>query len=155
LHRAIELYPSEDTFHKVLAEALLSSGDLGGAETEYRAALSLYEAQYKKGEPTDADQSFVRRLVRIQAANHEEGALAETRLRLAHVLLLGKKYDEAVNQTRAALDADQYEFSALYLRAEILDAKGDHDQAIKARDEAATAIRREAEKEYSVRIWPL
>jgi tetratricopeptide (TPR) repeat protein len=149
LHRAIELYPSEETFHKVLAEALLSSGDLGGAETEYRAALSLYEAQYKKGEPTDADQSFMRQLIKTQAANHEEHSLAETRLKLAHVLLLEKKYEEAVGQTKAALEADQYEFCALYLRAEILDAKGDHGQAIKTRDEAGSAIRKQADKEYS------
>jgi tetratricopeptide (TPR) repeat protein len=149
LRRSIELGPSEDTFHKVLAEALLSIGDLGSAETEYRAALSLYEAQYKKGEPTDANQSFIRQLIKTQAANHEELSVAETRLKLAHVLLLEKKYEEAIGQTKAALEADQYEFCALYLRAEILDANGDHGQAVKARDEAGSAIRKQADKEYS------
>lgn len=149
LRRAIELDPSEDVFHKVLAEALLSSGDPSGAETEYKAALSLYESEYKKGEATNASQSFMRQLIKTQAANHEEGVLAETRLKFAHVLLLEKKYDEAIAQTKAALDADQYDFPAFYLRAEVLDAKGDHDQAGKVRDEAASAIRKQADKEYA------
>ncbi len=36
--RSIELNPSMDAFHEGLAEALVKSGDLNGAESEYRAA---------------------------------------------------------------------------------------------------------------------
>jgi len=146
LHRAIELDPSTDVYHEILAEALINSEDLSGAETEYRASLSLYESQYKKGESAD---SLARELVKIQAASHEESALAVRHLMLAHVLLLERKYEEAIAHTRSALDADQYEFVALYLRAGIYDAKGDLENASKSREEAAVAIGRQADKEKS------
>jgi len=89
----------------------------------------------------------MRGLVKIEAANHEEAALAETRLKLAHLLLLEKKFDEAVAQTKAALDADQYEFAAFYLRAQIYEAKGNHEEANRVREEADSAVRRQTEKE--------
>jgi tetratricopeptide (TPR) repeat protein len=88
LHRAIELGPSEYVLHEVLAASLVNSGDLASAETEYRAALSLYEAQYKKGESSD---TLGRKLVKIQAENHAELFLAETRLKLAHVPAAGEE----------------------------------------------------------------
>lgn len=148
-HRAIDLNPSMDAFHEGLAETLLKSGDLRGAESEYRAALSIYDAQYKTGEPTDSFHSMLRGLVKIEAAAHAEHALAETRLKLARVLLLEKKYDDAIAQTQAALDVDKSEFAALYLRAQIYDAKGDHDQASKTRDMASSAIQEQATREFS------
>jgi tetratricopeptide (TPR) repeat protein len=145
LHHAIEMDPSEESLHQALAEALLNAGDLKGAETEYRAALSLYEAQ--KREPTDARQSFMSELAKGQAERHEEGYLAELHLKLAHILLLEKKYDEAVAQTKSALDADQYQFTAFYLRAQVYEANGDANAARKARDDAIAAIGKQATKE--------
>ena len=142
--RSIELNPSMDAFHEGFAEALVKSGDLNGAESEYRAALSIYDAQYKKGEPTDSYHSFISGMVKIEAAHGEERALAETRMKLAHILLLDKKYDDAFVQAKAALDADHNEFAAFYLQAEICDAKGDRDQASKIRANAAATIQKEA-----------
>ena len=144
LRRSIELNASMESFHEGLAEALLKSGDLNGAESEYRAALSIYDAQYKKGEPTDSYHSFIGSMVKIEAANGEEHALAETRLKLAHILLLDKKYDDALLQAKGALDADHNEFAALYMQTEIYDAKGDQDQAAKIRANAAQTIQKEA-----------
>jgi tetratricopeptide (TPR) repeat protein len=145
--RSIELNPSMEAFHEGFAEALMKSGDLKGAESEYWASLSIYEAQYKKGEPTDSYHSFISSMVKIEAAHGEEHALAETRMKLAHILLLEKKYDEALVQAKAALDADHNEFAALYLQAEICDAAGDHDQANKIRENAALTIQKEAASE--------
>ena len=145
--RSIELNPSMESFHEGFAEALVKSGDLNGAESEYRAALSIYDAQYKKGEPTDSYHSFISGMVKIEAAHGEEHALAETRMKLAHILLLDKKYDEALVQAKAALDADHNEFAAFYLQAEIYDAKGEHDQANKMRANAATTVQKEAASE--------
>lgn len=145
--RSFALDSSMEAFHEGFADALVRSGDLNGAESEYRAALSLYDAQYKKGEPTDSYHSFIKSMVKIEAANGEEHALATTRLKLAHALLLEKKYDEAILQTKKALEADHYAFSALYLQAEIYDAKGDHDQGSKVRNDLATTIRKEATSE--------
>jgi tetratricopeptide (TPR) repeat protein len=142
--RSIELNPSMDAFHEGFAEALVKSGDLNGAESEYRAALSIYDAQYKKGEPTDSYHSFISGMVKIEAAHAEEHALAETRMKLAHVLLIDKKYDDALVQAKAALDADHNELAAFYLQAEIYDAKGEHEQANKIRANAAATVEKEA-----------
>jgi tetratricopeptide (TPR) repeat protein len=117
---------------------------LKGAESEYRAALSIYDAQYKKGEPTDSYHSLIGGLVKIEAANGEEHALAETRMKLAHILLLDKKYDDALVQARAALEADHNDFASFYLQAEICDAEGKQDQANKIRETAAATIQKEA-----------
>jgi len=146
LRHAVELDPSDEFLHRLLAEGLLASGDTAGAETEYKAALSLYESLYKKGQ---SDDSLARKLIKIQADNHQETLLAATHLKLAHVLLAEKKYDEAVVHTRLALEADQYEFIAFYVRASIYDAKGDSENARKAREDGASAIAREAAKERS------
>lgn len=145
--RSIELNPSMESFHEGFAETLVKSGDLNGAESEYRAALSIYDAQYKKGEPTDSYHSFISGMVKIEAAHGEEHALAETRMKLAHILLLDKKYDEALVQAKAALEADRHEFAAFYLQAEICDAKGEHDQANKMRANAAATVQKEAASE--------
>ena len=142
--RSIELDPSMEAFHEGFAEALVRSEDLKGAESEYRAALSIYDAQYKKGEPTDSYHSLIGGLVTIEAANGEEHALAETRMKLAHILLLDKKYDDALVQAKAALEADHNDFASFYLQAEICDAEGKQDQANKIRETAAAKIQKEA-----------
>src|SRR5437899_2575835 len=79
--RAITLDPSMEAFHEAFAEALLKSGDLSGAESEYRASLSLYYAQYKTGEPTDSFHSLMQKMVKVEAKYGGEHALAETRLK--------------------------------------------------------------------------
>jgi tetratricopeptide (TPR) repeat protein len=48
--RSINLDPSMEGVHEDFAELLRKSGDLSRAASEYRAALSVYEAQYKKGD---------------------------------------------------------------------------------------------------------
>ena len=48
-----------------------------------------------------------------------------------------------------ALDADNTDFVALYLRAEIYDAKGDHGEANSTRAMASAAIQKEAAAESS------
>ena len=147
LRRSIDLNPSMDAFHEVLAEALVRAGDLSGAESEYRAALSIYDAQYKKGEPTDSYHSFIKSMVKIESAHGGEHALAELKMKLAHILLLEKKSDDAAQQAKAALEADRNEFAALYMQAEIADARGDHDQANKIRGAAGTTIQKQAESD--------
>ena len=146
--RAITLDPSMESFHEGFAEALLKSRDLSGATSEYRAALSLYDAQYKTGEATDSFHSFIRNMVKIEQKFGAEHALSETRLKLARVLLMDKKYEEAIAQTQAAMDADHTNFIALYLCAEIYEAKGDHEQATRTRDNAKSLIEKEAAKEH-------
>jgi tetratricopeptide (TPR) repeat protein len=141
--RSISLDSSMEVVHEGFGDALVRAGDLSNAESEYRAALSIYDAQYKAGEPTDSLHSFVRSMVKIEAQNKEEHALAKIRLKLAHALMLDKKYDDAITQSKAALEADHNQFAALYLEAEIYDAKQDHTQATKIRNDAEAAIRKE------------
>jgi thioredoxin-like negative regulator of GroEL len=140
LNRAIELNPSMEVSHECLAEALIRTGDLSGAESEYRAALSIYDAQYKKGEPTDEWHSLIKSAVKREAEHHWETALYEMRMKLAHILLLDKKYDDALLQAKAALDADRYQLAPFYLQAQIYDAKGDHAQGSAVRNQAAALL---------------
>lgn len=149
LRHSLEIDPSTEIVHEDLAADLLKSGDPKGAEAEYRAAISVYNAEYKTGEPTDSAHSMLRQMVKIEAKNHSENALAEMYLDLAHVLLVERKYDEAIAETKAALDADNTDFVALYLRAEIYDAKGDLDEANSTRAAAGATIQKEAAAEFS------
>ncbi len=147
IQRSIELNPSQEATHEWLAKVFLKMDNLEGAETEYRAVLSIYDAQAK--EPTDSMHALMNKLTKSRAERHEESWLAKTRLSLAHVLLLANKFDDAIAQTRAALDADHNGLSAFYLRAEIEDAKGDHEAARETREMAAAVIRKEAAEEFS------
>jgi Flp pilus assembly protein TadD len=140
LRKSLELDPSFETIHEALADALVQSGELSAAETEYRAAVSTYNAKYKKGETTNSLDSLVKGLVNVEAAHHAEHSLAQTHLKLARVLMDQKKWGEAVSETQAALDADTNELSAHYLRAQIYDAQGDHESATKSRQAATAAI---------------
>jgi tetratricopeptide (TPR) repeat protein len=142
LRHSLDLDSSLETIHEALAEALMKAHDLSGAEAEYRAAISVYQAQYKTGEPTNSLNSLVKGLVKIEAANHAEHSLAQMHLRLARVLVLQKKWDGAVTETQAALDADETGFGAYYLRAQIYDTEGDHKRADESRQSAHTAIQK-------------
>lgn len=144
---AVSLDPSDEILHEGLADTFMKFGKFSRAESEYRAAISVYNVEYKTGQPTDSAHSWLRKMVKIEAASHSENALAEMRLKLAHALLLEHKYGEAIVQTEAALKASNTEFAAFYLRAEIYDAEGDHDQAAKTRATASSLILKEAASE--------
>lgn len=149
LRHSIVLDPSEEITHEDLADALLKRGNLQEAETEYRAAISVYKDEYKTGEPTNSFQSMLRGIVQAESKTQEENALAEMYLKLARVLLKEKKYGDAIAQTQAALEADKYEFVALYYRAEIYGAMGNLTEAAKTRNAAGAAIEKEAASEFA------
>jgi len=149
LRHSLEIDPSSEMSHEALADALVSAGDPKGAEAEYRAALSVYEAKYRKGETATSWDDLLKRLVNVQRQYHTEASLALTHLKLARDLMLQKQWEAAVGETKAALEADNTEFAALYLSAEIYDAKGDHDQAGKTRDVASLLIQKQAAREFS------
>lgn len=49
MRHSVSLDPSAEYAHERLGDVLLKSSDLKGAETEYRATVSVYEDQYKHG----------------------------------------------------------------------------------------------------------
>jgi tetratricopeptide (TPR) repeat protein len=149
LRHSLEIDPSSEMSHETLADALVRAGDRRGAEAEYRAALSVYEAKYKKGETASSWDDLLKRLVNVERQYHAEHSLALTHLKLARDLMLEKQWEGAVGETRSALEADNTEFVALYLCAEIYDAKGDYDQASKTRDMAGSVIQKQAANEFS------
>src|SRR6185437_15986448 len=112
LRKAVELGPSMDYAHELLAGVLFKAGDLLGSETEYRAAISVYNIEYKSGDPVDSYHALMKNLVAIQAKNRSESGLATTHLKLAQVLLAEKNYDAAVAETESAIQADKEHFSA-------------------------------------------
>ncbi len=140
LRHSIEIDSSSERVHEALADALTKAGDLTGAETEYRAAVSVYQAKYKKGETASSLDSLVKKLVNIEAADHAEHSLAQTHMKLARVLMLETKWEAAVAETQAALDADKTAIGAFYLRAQIYDTAGDHRRAEEARQAARVAV---------------
>lgn len=145
LRHSVEIDSSSESSHQALGDALAKGGDLSGAETEYRAAVSVYQAKYKKGETASSFDSLVKGLVDIEAAHHAEHSLAQTHLKLARVLMLQKKWEAAVAETQAALDADETAGGAFYLRAQIYEAAGDHRPAEEARQAARAAIEKLAQ----------
>jgi tetratricopeptide (TPR) repeat protein len=149
LRRSLEIDPASEMTHQILGDALVTDGDLNGAETEYRAALSLYAAKYKNGETTNSFDDLIKTLVKSEAQGHMETILAEMHLRLARALMLEKDYESAIAETQAALDANNTELVALYLRGEIYDAKGDHESATRTRELAKTVVQRQATSEFS------
>ncbi len=149
LQRALEIDPSSESIHEALADAFAKSRDFIGAETEYRSALSVYQAKYKKGETSTPLDDLIKRLVKTEAEYHNEHSLAGMHLKLAHVLMLEHKWQAALTETQAAIDADNTDFVALYLRAEIYDAEGDHEHAKETRDAASSTIQRHARSEFS------
>jgi len=140
LRHSLTLDPSSEGTHDDLADLLARAGDLGEAETEYRAALSLYVAKYKNGETTNSVDSFVKRMVEIEAKSQEEHVLAQMHLKLARFLALKKKWTDAVAETQAALDADKNGFEAFYVRAQVYDAAGNPERGEKSRRMAQEAI---------------
>lgn len=149
LRRSLEIDPASEMAHEILGDALVTAGDLKGAETEYRAALSVYQAKYKKGETTSSFDDLIKSLVKSEAQGHAETLLADLHLRLARALMLENDYASAIAETQAALEANDTEFVALYLCAEIYDARGDHESARKMRDTASSGIQRQATSEFS------
>lgn len=125
LRKSVELGPSMDYAHQLLAAVLFKNGDLRGSETEYRAAISVYNTEYKSGDPVDSYHALMKNLIAIQAKDRSESSLAAIHLKLAQVLLAEKNYDAAVAETESAIQADKDHLSAFYLRAEIYEAKGD------------------------------
>jgi len=149
LRRSLEIDPASEMAREILGDALVTAGDLKGAETEYRAALSVYQAKYKKGETTSSFDDLIKSLVKSAAQGHAETLLADLHLRLARALMLEKDYASAVAETQAALDANNTEFVALYLRAQIYDAKDDHESASRTRELASSAVQKQAANEFS------
>lgn len=86
--------PRHSGVHEDIAKVLLKTGDLDGAESEYRAAVSVYDAEYKTGEPTDTIHSMLRNLEKIEAKSHTENALAA-------LYLQAEIYDAEDNKAQA------------------------------------------------------
>lgn len=140
LRNALNGDPSSEGIHEALADALLRSGDLSAAESEYRAAISVYDAKYKKGDISSSLDSLTKKLVEIEQKNHEEHSLARKHLKLARILKMQKKWNDAVAQTKKALEVDKNGLGALFFQAQIYDAAGNPGEAAKSRQLATDSI---------------
>jgi len=143
--QSIGMDANQESTHTELAKALLKGGDLAGAESEYRAALSLYKAELDA--PTDSMHTLVQSLNKVEKKFQSDHYLADVHEHLALVLMREGKYEQAIRETQAVLDADKDELSAYYLRAEIYDAEGNGQSAKESRQQADKAIASIAEAE--------
>jgi tetratricopeptide (TPR) repeat protein len=142
---------NSESLHVDLADLLFRKGVLSDAESEYRAGLSVYDAKYHRGETTSSLDDLAAKMVEIEAKSRSEHTLATMHLKLARCLAAEKLFDEAIDQTRLAFVADRNAYSALYLRAEIYDQRGDAANGKTSREDARRAIDREAAAELKGR----
>jgi tetratricopeptide (TPR) repeat protein len=132
--------PSSEGTHEALADALLTSGDLSAAESEYRAAISVYNAKYKKGDISSSLDSLTKKLIEIEQKNHEEHSLGRMRLKLARILKMQEKWNDAVAEIKKALEVDKNGLGALYFQAQVYDAAANSSESAKSRQLASDAI---------------
>jgi len=103
-------------------------------------AEQVYDAKYRKGEVTSTWDHFIAGMVEVEKKFQSEHALAAIHLKLARCLAAEKKWDDAVEQTKLALNADKEAYQALFLKAQILEAKGDFKTANQVRTDVMSAL---------------
>ncbi len=79
-------------------------------------------------------------LNKVEKKFHSDHYAAELHGHLAQVLMMEGKYDLAIAQTQAELDADASQISAYYLRARIYRTEGKNESSDKARKDASATI---------------
>jgi len=143
--KSIALDGNQEGPHEGLARAFLALGKFGDAETEFKAAIAIYNAQIHGGAPTDTFHLAMRQ---IQGATHDDPTLAKLHCELARDYVAQRKFAEALNEIGEASAANpdnriEYE----YLRASVLDAEGQLDEAKAIRVQAGKDVQSEMMKE--------
>ena len=137
--RSIALGPTQEAPHEGLAKAYFRLKQYSEAETEFKAAISLYNAQYHSGEPTD---SFHAMMKKMQEATHQEPSLAKLYCQLAQVYVGVKEYAKAISELDSAEQANSdNKINYEYLRAHIYEASGQLDRANALRSQASKEVR--------------
>ncbi|MGA7523528.1 MAG: BTAD domain-containing putative transcriptional regulator [Acidobacteriaceae bacterium] len=142
--KSIDLDPTQEFPYEGLAKALFKLGRYSDCETQLKAAISVYNAQYH-GVPTD---TFHLMMKNIQQATRDEPALADLHAELAHLYIAEQNFGKALAQTDVAANANPddnipYE----YLRAAIYDRVGQAAKAAATRLGASAEVQAEMKKE--------
>lgn len=145
LKKSIELDPTQENPHEGLAKAYLRLARYAEAETEYKAALSLYDLQFHRGVPTD---SFHQMMKGVQTATNREPMLADLHYHLSQVYLGAQEYAKALAELDGAEKANpDDQISYEYARAHIYDKSGQTEMAEAVRVKTSKLIRDEMKKE--------
>jgi tetratricopeptide (TPR) repeat protein len=143
--KSIDLNGNQEGTHQGLANALFTLGQYSDADTEYKAAISIYNSQYHGSVSTD---TFHMMMKKIQDATHDEPSLALLHCQLARVYMAEQKLDNALSEVDAATSASPSDkINYEYLRASIYEAAGEMDKAKASRLQAHNEIQRELKKE--------
>jgi tetratricopeptide (TPR) repeat protein len=140
LRQSVKLDASSEGTHEELGDLFFVSGDPDDAVSEYRAAISLYQAKYNRGEASDSLSDLIGSMVKVERKYQSEHRLAQFYLKQARALIRLGKYDEAIAATSSALAADKGAINALYIRAQVYDAAADSASAQKTRDAVLSSI---------------
>jgi len=141
--KSIDLDGTQEFPHAGMAKAFFSLGRYADAESELKAALSIYNAQYH-GVPTDTFHSAMRD---IQKATHMEPGLADLHRQLAGVYVAERKYDKALAEADAAAQANPNDaITYEYLRAAIYDHAAQPEKARLTRLRASREVQAEMKK---------
>ena len=142
--KSIALGATQEWPHEGLAKAYFNLKQYSEAETELKAAIALYGAQYHSGEPTD---SFHAMMKKMQEATHQEPSLAKVHCQLAQVYVGAKEYAKAVSELDGAERANSdNKINYEYLRAHIYEESGQLDKANALRLQASKEVRDEMKK---------
>ncbi|MGA3263540.1 MAG: tetratricopeptide repeat protein [Terracidiphilus sp.] len=143
--KSIELDSNQEGPHKGLANALFKLGQYADAETEFMAAISVYNAQYHGSVSTD---TFHMMMKQIQEATHNEPNLADLHRQLSYVYMAEQKYDKAFTEVDAAAAANPTDkINYEYLRASMYEKTGQLEKAKAIRLLAHNEIQDELKKE--------
>ena len=134
--KSLDLDGNQELTHEGLALAYFNLKDYLGSAIELQASISVYNAQYHGGAPTD---SWHQAIKNINKMTKSDLALCNLHLMLAKTLLAHKKFDPALAEVETASHLDD-NFSPYYLRAEIYDAMGQLEKASAARESARLAV---------------
>jgi tetratricopeptide (TPR) repeat protein len=141
---SIALGATQEWPHEGLAKAYFKLKQYSDAETELKAAIALYGAQYHSGEPTD---SFHQMMKQIQEATHQEPSLAKLHSQLAQVYVGAKEYAKAISELDSAERANSAnKINYEYFRAHIYEVSGQLDKANALRLQASKEVRDEMKK---------
>jgi tetratricopeptide (TPR) repeat protein len=143
--KSIELDSSQEGPHQGLANALFKLGQYADAETEFAAAISVYNAQFHGSVSTD---TFHMMMKKIQEATHNEPVLADLHRQLTRVYVAEQKSDKALIEVDAAAESNPNDkINYEYLRASIYETSGQMEKAKATRLRAHNEIQNELKKE--------
>jgi tetratricopeptide (TPR) repeat protein len=103
--KSLDLDGNQEGTHEGLALAYFGMKDYVSSAIELNAAISVYNAQYHGGPPTDSWHQMIKNINKATKTSTDRG-LANLHLKLAKTLSADKKYSRAIEEVDTAMKFD-------------------------------------------------